>query len=80
MKATIEFNLSDPDDSRDYYLINKSSDMAMFIWQLAYNTKKELEYDIEAKGKMSNYDTLDILFEKIHEMLTEYDINIDKLG
>jgi len=80
MKAIIEFNLSDPDDSRDYYLINKSSDMAMFIWQLAYNTKKELEYDIEAKGKMSNYDTLDILFEKIHEMLTEYDINIDKLG
>jgi len=80
MKATLTFNLSDPDDSRDYYLINKSSDMAMFIWQLSHNTKKELEYEIEAKKKMSSYETLDMLFEKIHELLNEHDINIDKLG
>lgn len=80
MKATLTFNLSDPDDSRDYYLANKASDMAMFIWHLSHNTKKELEYDIEAKGKISNYDTLDMLFEKIGEMLIEYDINENKLG
>ena len=41
---------------------------------------KELEYDIETKGKMSNYDTLDMLFEKIGQMLTDYDINVNKLG
>jgi hypothetical protein len=80
MKATLTFNLSDPDDSRDYYLINKSSDMAMFIWQLSHNTKKELEYEIEAKKKMSSYETLDMLFEKIHELLNEHDVNINKLG
>ena len=80
MKATIEFNLDDADDKRDYYLHNKAEDMAMLIWQLVHNTKKELEYDIEAKGKMSNYETLDMLFEKIGEMLIEYDINPDKLG
>jgi len=80
MKATLTFNLSDPDDSRDYYLANKASDMAMFIWHLSHNAKKELEYDIEAKGKISSYETLDMLFEKIHELLKEYDINEDKLG
>ena len=80
MKATLTFNLSDPDDSMGYYLVNKSSDMAMFIWQLSHNTKKELEYEIEAKKKMSSYETLDMLFEKIHELLNEHDINIDKLG
>lgn len=80
MKATLTFNLSDPDDSRDYYLVNKSSDMAMFIWQISHNTKKELEYEIDAKKKMSSYETLDMLFEKIHELLNEHDININKLG
>lgn len=80
MKAALTFNLSDPDDSRDYYLVNKSSDMAMFIWQLSHNTKKELEYEIEAKKKMNSYETLDMIFEKIHELLNEHDINIDKLG
>lgn len=80
MKSTLTFNLSDPDDSRDYYLVNKSSDMAMFIWQLSHNTKKELEYEIEANGNINSYETLDMLFEKIGEMLIEYDININKLG
>ena len=80
MKATIEYNLDDADDKHEYYLHNKADDMAMFIWELASNTKKGLEYDIEAKGKMSNYDTLDMVFEKIGEMLSEYDINIDRLG
>lgn len=80
MKATIEYNLDDADDKRNYYLHNKAEDMSVFIWQLAYNTKKELQYDIEAKGKMSNYDTLDMVFEKIGEMLNEYDINVDRLG
>lgn len=79
-KVVIEFNLDNADDKREYYQYNKSEDMAMFIWQLAYNTKKELEYDIETKGKMSNYDTLDMLFEKIGQMLTDYDINVNKLG
>jgi len=80
MKAIIEFNLSDPDDSRDYYLINKSSDMAMFIWQLAHNTKKEIEHELEANTKYSRYDSLDLVFSKIQEMLEEYDINVDRLG
>jgi len=80
MKATIEYNLDDADDKHEYYLHNKADDMAMFIWELASNAKKGLEYDIEAKGKMSNYDTLDMVFEKIHEMLNEYDINVDRLG
>lgn len=79
-KVTIEFNLDSADDKHDYYLHNKADDMAMFIWQLAHNTKKELEYDLESKTKYSRYDALDLLFSKIQEMLEEYDINVDKLG
>jgi dTDP-4-dehydrorhamnose reductase len=79
-KVVIEFNLDNADDKREYYQYNKSEDMAMFIWQLAYNTKKELEYDIEAKGKISNYDVLDMIFEHIYKMLEDNDINVNKLG
>lgn len=80
MKATLTFNLSEPDDSRDYYLVNKSSDMAMFIWELSHNTKKHIEHELEGSSKFTRYDTLDLVFEKIHELLNEYDINTDKLG
>jgi hypothetical protein len=79
-KITIEFNLDNADDKRGYYINYKAEDMAMFIWELSYNVKKKIEHDIEVSSKFSKYDTLDLVFDKIHEMLQEYDINVDKLG
>jgi dTDP-4-dehydrorhamnose reductase len=79
-KVTIEFNLDNADDKREYYINHKAEDMAMFIWELSHNTKKSIGYDIEGSSKFSKYDTLDLVFDKIHEMLQEYDINVDKLG
>jgi hypothetical protein len=79
-KVTIEFNLDDADDKRQYYLHNKVDDMAMFIWELSHNTKKHIEHELEGSTKFTRYDTLDLVFDKIHELLIEYDINNDKLG
>ena len=42
MKAIIEFNLDDSDDSHSYYQMNKASDMASALWEMMYNTKKSL--------------------------------------
>lgn len=78
-KVVIEFNLDNADDKREYYQYNKSEDMAMFIWELAHNTKKQLEYKLEGK-KLTSYDALDMMFEHIYEMLKDNDINVNKLG
>ncbi len=78
-KVVIEFNLDNADDKREYYQYNKSEDMAMFIWELAHNTKKQLEHKLEDK-KLTRYDALDMMFEHIYEMLKDNDINVNKLG
>jgi molecular chaperone GrpE (heat shock protein) len=57
--------------------------MALVIWQLCYNTKKEVERIIEnAKEDDKNinaYDGVDLVFEKFHALLEEHGISIDKL-
>lgn len=78
MKATLEFNLDDIDDAMAHKRAVQSQDMAVAIWHILHNTKKGIEYDIEAQG-LSAYDALDITFEKIYEILSEHGINIEQL-
>ena len=85
MKAIIEFNLDDSDDSHSYYQMNKASDMASALWEMMYNTKKSLEYEIEDfddkdKKEMNAYDMLDKVYERFWEILQEHDISVDKIN
>jgi hypothetical protein len=74
MKAILEFNL--PEDNLEYKVTSKANDMAQFIFQLVHNTKKGLFYS--ANG-LEVEEGIDITFQKIYELLNEYDINIDEL-
>jgi hypothetical protein len=82
-KATLEFDLNDLDDRMGHLRAVKSTDMACAIFQICYNTKKELEYSIEAKEEkgeeVTAYDAVHMTMEKIHEIFNEYGINIDEL-
>ncbi len=85
MKAIIEFNLDDSDDSHSYYQMNKASDMASALWEIMYNTKKKLEYEIDdydgkKEKEMTAYDMLDRVYEEFWEIIKENDINVDKLN
>ena len=42
-KATLEYNLSDPEDAMAHLRAVKSLDMAMALWDIVHNTKKGLE-------------------------------------
>ena len=85
MKATLEFDLNDSEDLRDYTRINKSLDMAMALWEITHNTKKGISYQLEGTKKDGSeyeytpYDVLDLVYDKIYEILEENNINIDKL-
>lgn len=76
MKATLTFNLDDPDDRVAHMRAVKSLDLALALWQLYHNSKvidkfqmftPEM-YDVDEKWK-----------ETIQDILTEYGINIDEL-
>jgi hypothetical protein len=52
--------------------------MALMLWELMHNSKKSLEWKMESNS-IDRYDALDMVFQRINELLEEYDINVDKL-
>lgn len=58
------------DDPMEIKRIAKSTDMAMFIWELVHNGWREFKHE--------DYD-YQKSWDKIHELLKEYDININDL-
>jgi hypothetical protein len=80
MKATIKFKL--PDDSYEFAIHNMASDMAGLLWELTHNVKKKCEWAADQVDPINAniYDGIDIVFEKITELLNDYNIDSDKLG
>jgi hypothetical protein len=78
MIAELHFNLDDADDSMAHTRCIKATDMALVLWELVHNSKKSLEWKMESNS-INRYDALDMVFERISELLEEHDINIDKL-
>jgi hypothetical protein len=78
MKAKLIFNLDDPDDSHSFKQCAKASDMAFVLWELCSNSKKKIEWEISEKN-IDNYETLDLVFERFHDLLDEHHIIIDEL-
>jgi len=82
-KGKLEFDLSDFDDKMEFERCIKSTDMAIVLFDVIYNYKKSLEYDIEKKeedGKtLTPYEVLDMFFEKFNNDLSRRGIDIDNL-
>ncbi len=76
--VTIKYDLSNPDDVNEYQISLKANAMACALFEIMYNMKKKMEWEIE-QNNLNGYDTLDKLYEKIWEEIQDKDINIDKL-
>jgi hypothetical protein len=77
--AKITYNLEEPDDLLEFKQAVASPKMAHALFQLLYNTKKGIGYEMEGK-EMDKYDALELVFERIHDIMREYNINIDDLN
>lgn len=77
-KATLEYDLNEPDDVIAHLRAVKSLDMAMALWDIVHNTKKGLEWSMEGK-EIDKYDALELVYEKIHEILGDHNIITDEL-
>lgn len=82
MKATIEFNLSDPDQAMEHYRCIKATDLALVLWELA-SSRKSVERIIDAAREedknIDAYDGADLVYEKLHALMQEHGVFIDKL-
>ena len=78
MKATLEFNL--PEDNTEYLVTVKALDMANFIFELVYNTRKGLINQLnDSITSQYQQDGIEIVFDKICELLQHHNIVIDEL-
>ena len=77
-KATLEFDLNEPDDVLAHLRAVKSLDLALALWDIVHNTKKGLEWSMEGK-EIDKYDALELVYEKIHEILDNHNINTVEL-
>lgn len=77
-KATLEFDLNDPDDVITHKRMVKSLDMSMALWDITHNTKKGLEWSLENRD-LDKYEVLELVYEKIYEILDQHNINTDEL-
>jgi hypothetical protein len=77
-KAKIEYDLNDIDDRYAHKRAIKSLDLTLALWDITHNTKKSLEWSMEEK-EMDKYDALEMVYEKIYEILSEHNIDLDDL-
>ncbi len=77
-KAKLEYDLNDTDDAMAHMRAVKSLDMALALWDITHNTKKSLEWRMEGK-EIDKYEALDMVYEKIYEILDEHNIKLDDL-
>jgi len=77
-QAIIKYDLNDVDDSMAHKRAVKSLDMALALWDITHNTKKRLEWSMEGK-EIDKYEALDMVYEKIYEILDEHNIKLDDL-
>ncbi len=77
-KAKIEYDLNDPEDRLAHLRTVKSLDMCLALWEITHNTKKSLEWAMEGK-EIDKYDALEMVFDKIYEILNDHNINTDEL-
>ena len=75
-KVTIELDLRDDDDLREYNLFNNANSMFDALFDISLNLRKKIKYEFEGDDNGA----LDLVFEKIAEILEDNNVIIDKLS
>lgn len=80
MKAILEFDLTDSDQAQEHYRCIRATDMAIILFELS-STKKRFYRVIESaqEEEINAYDGVDMVLEKLHELLEEHGVSLDKL-
>ena len=82
-KAILEFDLNDHDDAMAHLRAVKSLNMALVLWEMAYNTKKSICFEIEKKERdgetVSPYDAISMFYNRFWEEMNDRNINPEEL-
>ena len=81
MKATLSYNLNDPDDRMAHLRAVKSMDMASALFEITRNLRKKIQNRYEDIDNTHNdvFDGIDAVFDEIYDILEDNNIDIDEL-
>ena len=80
MKAKLEYDLNDFDDKMAHLRAVKSLDMASALFEITQNLRKKVIRRFEDDEKeYDEFDGIQEVFDRIHEILEDNNINIDEL-
>jgi len=81
MKATLSYNLNDPDDRMSHLRAVKSLDMASALFDITRNLKNKIENRYEDIDNTNNdvFDGIEAVFDEIYNILEDNNIDIDEL-
>lgn len=75
MEARIIFDLESPEDKKAFELYGQINNMASALFEISHNLKKKLHYQFEGDDNGA----IDLVFEKISEILEDNNVILDKL-
>jgi hypothetical protein len=79
-KATLKYDISDPDENVDFKRAVKSFDMAMALWDiLQLRNKIENRFEVQDNTNNDVFDGIDAMAEGIGDILDQHGIIIDEL-
>ena len=77
-EAILKYDLNDTDDAMAHMRAIKSLDMALALWELLNNSKRTLERAMHER-EIDKYEALDMVYERIYELMDEHNIKLDDL-
>jgi hypothetical protein len=80
MKAKLQYDLNDPDDRMAHLRAVKSLDMASALFEITRNLRKNVIRKFEDDDREYDvFDGIQEVFDRIHEILGDNNIDIDEL-
>lgn len=77
--AQITYNLEEMDDLLEFKQCIAAPKMASALFELVLNTKKKIVFELDGKD-LDKYETLDLVFERINQILDEHNVNVENLN
>ena len=77
MKATLQFNLDNPDDKMEHMRCVKATDMALMLWDIKQKIRSKLKYSEDlSEDELHQWEVMQDVFYSIAD---DYGINLDLL-
>ncbi len=78
MKAILEFNLDEPEESLDHLRAVKSLNIMSVLWEFDMYLRSQLKYN-EDNLSDGAYEALDKAREKLYEVMNDQHVSFDEL-